>query len=553
MDELTKIALVGTSKFAGSVSTLDHPASALVEGAGGDDRERSLLLRCGTQAIYGLAGHRCIAGIAMVAPAPPETKKTASRKLAALLENAISENENGLLLDFLSGMRERDVVLPPELLPVLLGLKDQAVKRGVIPLLGERGAWLCRQNQEWSSFLAPAADNVQTDMTAITRALDEGTIDERLQALIALRRRDPVAGGNWAAQAIPREKHGNRLKLVKALETGLLAGDEPFLEACLDDRSAAVGQAASSLLGRLPESALAKRMRSRAGAMITIEKNEKTSDQVKLACTPPTEIEPDWVRDGFSMKLPSGVGIRAFWAEHLSASVPPSHWMSLFGLSPQSLLKAVADDTYADSVVAGWTKAAVEFAKWDEASLEWLRPLWQHHLGLYCGQQEDSPSDESDSDLSRLMTELAGQMDKLGRTITLQPMQQLLSVMGADLADEVILNLVEAAPAKADDVAVMLLPALARPWSSRLSTRFLAIVRDRLRSKADEAAYQLATGLGEIAFAIHPDTFPLALEPWRVSGADESTTWFAAAIPREIDKFIATIEKRQTFLKEINE
>jgi Family of unknown function (DUF5691) len=552
MDELTKIALVGTSKYSGDVSSLDDPASALVAGLGEDDRERSLLLRCGTQAIYGLAGRRSIAGIATVAPAADETKKTASRKLADLLESAITEKENGLLLDFLSQMRERDVVLPPELLPVLLEMKDQALSRGVIPLLGERGAWLCRQNPEWSSFLTPAGDDFGTDLEAIRRALDEGTVDERSQALMALRRRDPVAGRDWVAQTMPREKHGNRLMLVKALETGLNAGDEPFFGACLDDRSPAVGQAAAWLLGRLPESALAKRMRSRAAAMITIEKNGKTADQVKLVCTPPAEIEPDWVRDGFTRKAPSGVGIRAFWAEHLVESVPPSHWTCLFGLNPRSLLKDVADETYADSVVSGWTKAAVEFSKWDTASAEWLLPLWQYHLGVYGEQHEETPSAESASDDSQLITDLAGQLDKHDRTIALMPMRQIVSVLAADLAEEVILNLVEAAPTKAGDIADMLLPALARPWSSRLSIRFLATIRDRLQSEADEAAYRLATKLGEIVFAIHPDTFPLALEPWRVTGRDESTTWFAAAIPREIDKFVATIEKRQGFLKELN-
>src|SRR5262245_1427553 len=104
MDDLTKIALVGTSKYAGSVAGGDHPAAALIVGSDGDDREGSLLLRCGARAIYAMAGHRSVAGIVPVAPSGVETKKTASRKLAALLESALSETGNGLLLDFLSGM-----------------------------------------------------------------------------------------------------------------------------------------------------------------------------------------------------------------------------------------------------------------------------------------------------------------------------------------------------------------------------------------------------------------------------------------------------------------
>jgi hypothetical protein len=56
MDELTKIALVGTSKYAGSLPEPGHPAAALVTGLADDDRERSILLRCGARAAYNLAG-----------------------------------------------------------------------------------------------------------------------------------------------------------------------------------------------------------------------------------------------------------------------------------------------------------------------------------------------------------------------------------------------------------------------------------------------------------------------------------------------------------------
>ena len=58
--------------------------------------------------------------------------------------------------------------------------------------------------------------------------------------------------------------------------------------------------------------------------------------------------------------------------------------------------------------------------------------------------------------------------------------------------------------------------------------------------------------LAGTACAIPADAFPLALGPWEVAAPGESTTWFAAAIPKEIDKFIATIETRQSFMAELN-
>jgi Family of unknown function (DUF5691) len=553
MDELTKIALVGTSKYAGRIAGCDHPAAVLFAGSEDDDRERSLLLRCGAQAVYELAGHRPVAGVEGVTPASKETKRTPSRKLAALLESALSETGNGLLLDFLSQMHDQQVVLPPELLPVLLETKDQAVRQRLMPLLGERGTWLCRQNPEWSSFVTPLTDETSVDTAALGRILDEGTIDERCQALRALRRRDPLAAREWAQKVLPREKHGHRVSLLKALETGLNAGDEAFLEACLDDRSSAVGQVAASLLRHLPQSAFAERMRSRAGAMFAIEKQGPALAEVKLVCTPPTEIGADWERDGFTRKPPSGVGLRAFWAEHLVASVPPSHWTSHFGLGPQTLVAAVADDAYSESVVSGWTKAAVNFLKCDTESAAWLAPLWQYHVRTIGPLKGDTPMAESTAPVPQQLASLNVRMDELEqKTTQLFPMKYLISLMAPDLAEKGIMSLVEPPTGTAVELALELLPALKGPWSPQFSARFLAIVRDRLQSGTDQAAYRWAAALDAVALAIHADAFPLALEPWKVVGRDESTTWFAAAIPREIDKFIATIEKRQSFLKELN-
>jgi hypothetical protein len=553
MDELTKMALVGTSKYAGNVAGVDHPAAALFAGLDEADRERSLLLRCGARAVYELAGHRPAAGVEPGTPSPVETKKTASRKLAVLLESAIAETGNGLLLDFLSQMHDQEVVLPPELLTVLLETKDQAVRQRLIPLLGERGAWLCRQNPEWSSFVASINDETSADTAALWRILDEGTIDERCQALGALRRLDPLAGREWVEKVVPREKHGHRVRLLKELKIGLNAGDEAFLEACLDDRSSAVGQVAASLLCDFPQSAFAERMRGRAGAMFAIEKLVTSLEEFKLVCTPPTEIGSDWERDGFTRKAPSGVGLRAFWAEQLVASVPPSHWTSHFGLAPQALIAAVADDPYSTSIVSGWRNAAVRFVKWDTESAAWLAPLWDYHVRAIGPLKGETPSAELTAPIQQQLSILKVQRDEVEQKTThLFPMKHLISLMAPDLAEMGILSLVEPAPGKAVDLALELLPALWRPWSMQFSARFLATVRDRVQSGTDEAAYRWATALGETAFAIHPDAFLAALEPWKLVGRDESTTWFAAAIPREIDKFTATVEKRQSFLKELN-
>jgi hypothetical protein len=551
MDELTRIALVGTSKYAGSVAGGGgHPAAALVSDSASDDRERTLLLRCGAQAIYALAGHRSVPGIEPAGPAPAETKRTASSKLAAMLESALAEAGNGPLLDFLTRMSERQVVLPPELLPVLLETKDKAVRECLIPLLGERGAWLCRQNPDWSSFLTAAADDTQRDSETLRRIFDEGSVDERCEALKAQRLRAPETAREWVEKAFPREKHGQRLKLVEALETGLNVGDEPFLESCLDDRSSAVGQAAARLLCLLPESALAKRMRDRAAAVFSIETNGHTHNEMKLVCSPPTEVEPDWQRDGFSSKAPPGVGLRAFSTEHLVASIPPSFWTREFGITTESLIAAVADDAYAESVVAGWTKAAIRFFGQKPASADWLGPLWKCHVRELVSAERETAGAEAGV-LKQSGNQMA-QSDEMRQKKTLLPMIKLIGLMARDVAEAGIADLMERSPHQRVELVLGMLPALSRPWSAAFSTWFLTLVRSRLQAGPEQSVYRWAVTLGEMALAIHPDAFPFALEPWSRAELDDSKSWFAAAIPRAIDKFMATIEQRQNFLRELN-
>jgi hypothetical protein len=528
MDELTRVALIGTSKYAGPLPGSDHPAIALCASLADDDRERSLLLQFGARSIYDLAGREPVTGIEPLAAAPPETKKTASAKLARLLQTAASDSTD-LLIDFLRQLQARQVVLPHEVLPLLLQSREPEVRRCLIPVLGERGLWLSRQNSDWSYAHKGVPVGAHTDLDELRRSWDDGTIDERCQAVAILRRMDPVAARDWVARAFAQEKPNHRVRLLESLRTGLCDDDEAFLEACLFDRSSAVVQAAAQLLWRLPRSSLAGRMRDRATAMLALETRGFVFKKVKLVCTPPRAIEQDWERDGIPKKAPPGQGDRAFWTEAVLSAVAPSHWHNRFGLDPPALIAAVADETFAASILAGWTQAAVSFSAADAASAEWLAPLWRHWAGAVRAVQG------------------ADRVRVLGR------MQALFALMPADRAEKELEVLFESAPGW-DDVEVLnFSSSLPRPWSSRFSAEFLATVRRRARRGLDEAAYRWVAALARTACAIPADAFPLALAPWDVAAPLDATSWFASAIPTEIDKFIATIEARRSFMMELDQ
>jgi hypothetical protein len=528
MDALAKIALVGTSKYTGTLPASDHPAAGLFSGLQVDERERSLLLQCGAQAVYSLAGDRGVTGIEPPVPAPSETKKVAPSRLANLIQSAVLSGQTNLVLDYLRQLAARQIVLPFEILPVLLESKDTAVRRSLFPVLGERGVWLARQNPDWFSVASVRGLEAQGAEPGLKKIWEEGTIDDRCEAIASLRRLDPAAARELVAQVFAEEKPNHRVKLVASLECGLGNSDEEFLEACLNDRSAAVGQTAAGLLCLLPESALAARMRARAGAMLAIESKGISGKTTTLVCTPPQEIARDWERDGIPKRAPAAVGERAFWAETVLAAVTPGHWSSKFGLAPRELIAAIAEDAFATAVLSGWTHATARFAPHDTASAEWLVPLWEYWANAVRSLQGGE------------------------RATALHRMHALFPRFPANHAFAAVESLLESAPGWQDVEAINFFSALPRPFIARFSGSFLATVRQRLKKGADQAAYRWASALTATACAIPAEAFHLALARWETAGPDDAQSWLAASIGNEISKFVATIEARQRFMKELD-
>jgi hypothetical protein len=62
----------------------------------------------------------------------------------------------------------------------------------------------------------------------------------------------------------------------------------------------------------------------------------------------------------------------------------------------------------------------------------------------------------------------------------------------------------------------------------------------------------LALTASELACAIPAEAFPLALAPWELAPPGETTTWFTSSIRTALDKFIAAIEIRQSFMNELD-
>jgi hypothetical protein len=259
-------------------------------------------------------------------PAGPDCPPAAATRLHALLTGGHAARERlreWFDLAAAAGMR------PPAWLHQALMRHAEHLPETAHAVAGAELDWLARACGE-----DPAAATSDDDWT-------DGPLAARRAAFAAFRARDPE-GARVALEAVFRkEKADAREALVGALWTRLSPTDEPFLEACLDDRAGGVRQAAQRLLPRLPGSPYAARMAARATAALAIASKSRLlrSATHELVVTLPEE-SPTLVRDGVEPNTwdqQRGGGVRAGLLRdilaraplHAFAAHPPRLWFEL--------------------------------------------------------------------------------------------------------------------------------------------------------------------------------------------------------------------------------
>ncbi|MFJ3791823.1 DUF5691 domain-containing protein [Kitasatospora sp. NPDC090091] len=338
------------------------------------------------------------------ADARPELPAPAARRLSLLLGtrpgggSAVLANVAELLPQWLSTARARGFRPPAALVPSLLDAARarSELRPDAVVLAGPLGRWLAARNPDWRFVLrttgevpatgrtpthgeAPAAGEAPAPGAAAPRSADgdhhlwhEGLFAERVTHLTVLRRTDPAAGLALLQSTWPTERAEDRLLFLDALQEGLSAADEPFLEAALGDRSKNVRATAAELLSALPGSALARRMAERARAAVRL------SDRgTHLLVTPPAECDAAMQRDGIAPKSPTGRGERAWWFGEVIAASPLSGWSATTGLTPDQLLALrvgdsldETDGSWSDDLREAWARAAVR-----QQDADWARAL----------------------------------------------------------------------------------------------------------------------------------------------------------------------------------
>lgn len=268
-------------------------------------------------------------------------------RLQALMATTLQDVESPLLTLLLARLEQGGHRLPPALLVAALELGRQSValRRWLLPVLGERGRWLAGLNPAWRY-----ASGVE-ETASPEQVWQEGSIDQRVALLQRERDSDPAPARERLQASLKELPAKERLPLVQALGTGLGMDDEPLLAQLLaSDRSKEVREAAARLLSRLPGSSHSQRI---SGWMRDCLHQDGKG---RWTLEPLEEGPPEWEQHGISLKPTSG-GAKAWQLQQLVALTPLSFWPQTLGMAPLELVRWANRTDWKADLHQGWLTA----------------------------------------------------------------------------------------------------------------------------------------------------------------------------------------------------
>lgn len=328
--------------------------------------------------------------------APPDDRPPAGPHARGLLTAILAENggyagtRDPLLRIWLDACARAGQRIPDDLLPQLLGIavSSRSLRRELTLVLGRRGQWLAAQHPRW----APLAESPETTLPDVTEAtlgtildaiLDDvpedfpwGPPHEQAAILHRLRSIHPVYAEEALTQLWDAAKAKDRETYLQTLQKTIGPADEPFLEAALDDRSAAVRALAAATLDRLATSRRGERLKERLRPLVTVR--ETPPDSTVHVDLPP-ETDAAGIRDGLVPPAASDSYVRLN-LQVIVRGCPLETWHELTGMPPEQLLPRLQADPV---VLEGIIQATVQRRAHDWVpALLTARPLDQRLLPL---------------------------------------------------------------------------------------------------------------------------------------------------------------------------
>ncbi|MEU4669535.1 DUF5691 domain-containing protein [Amycolatopsis sp. NPDC023774] len=357
-EDLVGTALLGTRRRSLDMSGL--PPEVREVAGKTEDQADAVLATAALLTNYRRAGRLPVANARREEPAKPDGRAYVPPLARERLARLLHANRPELLEEWLHTVAGRGFGVSPELLPALADAARARVslRAPLAEVAGPVGAWLGTRNTDWAFLVAEVEDDSDDAWQFGTPARRQAWFERALA-------QDPAAARAALTATWRTEPADLRTVFLTVLGRHLTRDDEPFLDAALSDRAAAVRDTAMRLLGGLPDTELGKRMAARLRECVTVHSRSLRADVLQITLPGPDD---SLVRDG--VRVPHGPGQDTARLRAIIAATPLAFWAEfgtpgdLVGMLVEGCPLAVVRESWATAAIRqrdeAWAQALVE-------------------------------------------------------------------------------------------------------------------------------------------------------------------------------------------------
>ncbi len=394
-DTIINTAMMGTDKKQVSIGEVPaglEEAATFINGNTAKDKEEKFLQLAALTLSYRQCGVLPPKKELRMLAAPVEEKQYCNEMASQALKDIISEESIHLLKFWLQHCYEKQQVVQPELVPVLLarGAEQKKLQLMIAACCGKRGEWLGGFNTVWNFSSTQTGEELwQT-----------GTLEQRKEILKQTRNTDPVKAREWVQQTWVQEDANTKTSFLEILADNACDEDIPFLESLSAEKSKKVKDMAMQLLKQIPASAIV-RMYEQALSLAVVLKKEKAllgmMSKTTLQCSLPESMDEAIYKTGID-KLSNTKELTddEYVISQLMQAVSPSFWEKHLEMNPEQIIDLFQKDASGKKMIPALVNAITRFhdTRWALYFMQYSQVFYIDIIPLLQAQQQEAYSNK---------------------------------------------------------------------------------------------------------------------------------------------------------------
>jgi len=356
------------------------------------DKEDKFLQLSALLLNYRLCGSKPPRKETSLAPAEAEQKSYCNEGGLEVLKDILIEDNFHLLNFWLKHCTEKQVIVMPELVPVLLAKATEHKKLQylVADCCGKRGEWLGKLNTAWNFSSTQTGEELwQT-----------GSFEQRKEILRQTRSIDPAKAREWVQQTWSQEDAASKTALLEILADNSSSTDIPFLESLDTEKGKKVKDMANQLLKQIPGSAIIRLYEKLLSESVQLKKEKALlgmMSKTTLHCKLPENIDDAFYKTGIDkLSNKKELSDDEYVISQVLEFVPPVFWENRFQLNPEQIIDLFQKDANGKKLIPALVRAITRFkdARWAIRFMEQSQVFYIDIIPLLNDQQQEQFSNK---------------------------------------------------------------------------------------------------------------------------------------------------------------